>query len=167
MASASPARGRRQTLAGPTKGRRSGLVSATLVTRLRIHSPLSAAARGLCTRGGDSAPQRPKLAESPAQETDAFTSRRRHAVGAGPSALIFVVAFCHVAMYFQYIRFMKSPSGHNVLSSFPGARTATGRTETKRLVLLLLPALGVSEKIRNFSSRLTQKQRTQLRYEEV
>jgi len=42
---------------------------------------------------------------------------------------------------------MKSPSGHNVLSSSPGARTATGRTETKRLVSLL-PALGVSEKIR-------------------
>jgi hypothetical protein len=34
-----------------------------------------------------------------------------------------------------------------VLSSSPGARTATGRTETKRLVSLL-PALGVSEKIR-------------------
>jgi len=44
---------------------------------------------------------------------------------------------------------MKSPSGHNVLSSSPGARTATGRTETKRLVSLL-PALGVSEKIRKF-----------------
>jgi len=42
---------------------------------------------------------------------------------------------------------MKPPSGHNVLSSSPGARTATGRTETKRLVSLL-PALGVSEKIR-------------------
>ncbi len=34
--------------------------------------------------------------------------------------------------------------------SSPGARTATGRTETKRLLLLLLPALGVSEKIRRF-----------------
>jgi hypothetical protein len=53
-------------------------------------------------------------------------------------------------MYLQYIRFMNYPSGHNVLSSFPGARTASGRTETKRLVLLLLPALGVSEKIRKF-----------------
>jgi hypothetical protein len=53
-------------------------------------------------------------------------------------------------MYFQYIRFMKPPSGHNVLSSSPGARVATGRTETKRLVLLLLLALGVSEKIRRF-----------------
>jgi hypothetical protein len=52
-------------------------------------------------------------------------------------------------MYFQYIRFMKSPLGHNVLSSSPGARTATGRTETKRLVSLL-SALGVSEKIRKF-----------------
>jgi hypothetical protein len=45
---------------------------------------------------------------------------------------------------------MKPPLGHNVLSSSPGARTATGRTETKRPVLLLLPALGVSEKIRRF-----------------
>jgi hypothetical protein len=53
-------------------------------------------------------------------------------------------------MYFQYIRFMNSPSGHNVLSSSPGARTATGRTEAKRLLLLLLPALGVSERIRGF-----------------
>jgi hypothetical protein len=52
-------------------------------------------------------------------------------------------------MYFQYIRFMNYPSGHNVLSSSPGARTATGRTETKRLVSLL-SALGVSEKIRKF-----------------
>lgn len=34
--------------------------------------------------------------------------------------------------------------------SFPGARTATGRTETKRPVLLLLLALGVSERIRRF-----------------
>ncbi len=34
--------------------------------------------------------------------------------------------------------------------SSPGARTATGRTETKRPVLLLLPALGVSERIRRF-----------------
>jgi hypothetical protein len=57
-------------------------------------------------------------------------------------------------MYFQYIRFMKPPSGHNVLSSSPGARTATGRTETKRPVLLLLPALGVSEKIRKFSKSI-------------
>jgi len=121
-----------------------------LVTRLRVHSLLSAAARSLCTRGGDPAPQRPKLAESPAQETDAFTSRRRHAVGAGLSSMIFVVAFCHVAMYFQYIRFMKPPSGRNVLSISPGARAATGRTEAKRLVLLLLPALGVSERIRRF-----------------
>jgi len=101
-------------------------------------------------RGGDSAPQRPKLAESPAQETDVFTSRRRHAVGAGLSSLIFVVTFCYVAMYFQYIRFMNPPLGHNVLSSSPGARTATGRTETKRPVLLLLLALGVSERIRRF-----------------
>jgi hypothetical protein len=101
-------------------------------------------------RGGDSTPQRPKLAESPAQETDAFTSRRRHAVGAGLSSLIFVVTFCHIAMYFQYIRFMKPPSGRNVFTSSPGARTATGRTETKRPVLLLLPALGVSERIRRF-----------------
>jgi hypothetical protein len=53
-------------------------------------------------------------------------------------------------MYFQYIRFMNHPSGHNVLSSSPGARTATGRTETKRLVLLSLLALGVSERIRRF-----------------
>jgi len=53
-------------------------------------------------------------------------------------------------MYFQYIRFMNHPSGHNVPSSSPGARTATGRTETKRSVFLLLPALGVSEKIRKF-----------------
>ncbi len=52
-------------------------------------------------------------------------------------------------MYFQYIRFMKPPSGHNVLSSSPGARIATGRTETKRLASLL-SALGVSEKIRKF-----------------
>ncbi|MFZ8810146.1 MAG: hypothetical protein ACO2PN_18830 [Pyrobaculum sp.] len=37
-----------------------------------------------------------------------------------------------------------------MLSSSPGARTATGRTETKRSVLLLLPALGVSERIRRF-----------------
>ncbi|MFZ8811167.1 MAG: hypothetical protein ACO2PN_24065 [Pyrobaculum sp.] len=37
-----------------------------------------------------------------------------------------------------------------MLSSSPGARVATGRTETKRLVLLLLLALGVSEKIRRF-----------------
>jgi hypothetical protein len=37
-----------------------------------------------------------------------------------------------------------------VLSSSPGARTATGRTETKRPVLLLLSVLGVSEKIRKF-----------------
>jgi hypothetical protein len=36
-----------------------------------------------------------------------------------------------------------------VLSSSPGARTATGRTEAKRLVSLL-SALGVSEKIRKF-----------------
>jgi hypothetical protein len=101
-------------------------------------------------RGGDSSPQRPKLAESPAQETDAFTSRRRHAVGAGPSALIFIIAFCQIAMYFQYIRFMKPPSGHNVFISSPGARVATGRTEAKRLLLLLLPTLGVSERIRRF-----------------
>jgi hypothetical protein len=53
-------------------------------------------------------------------------------------------------MYFQYIRFMKPPSERNVFISSPGARTATGRTETKRPVLLLLPALGVSEKIRSF-----------------
>ncbi|AKT34570.1 hypothetical protein PYWP30_00935 [Pyrobaculum sp. WP30] len=53
-------------------------------------------------------------------------------------------------MYFKYIRFMKPPSGHNVLSSSPGARTATGGTEAKRLVSLLLSALGVSEKIRRF-----------------
>lgn len=53
-------------------------------------------------------------------------------------------------MYFQYIRFMKPLSERNVFISSPGARTATGRTETKRLVLLLLPALGVSEKIRKF-----------------
>jgi len=51
------------------------------------------------------------LAESPAQETDAFTSRRRHAVGAGLSSLIFVVAFCYVAMYFQYIKIYESPLG--------------------------------------------------------
>jgi hypothetical protein len=87
---------------------------------------------------------------SPKRQPDAFTSRRRHAVGAGLSSLIFVVAFCHVAMYFQYIRFMKPLSERNVFISSPGARTATGRTETKRLVLLLLPALGVSEKIRKF-----------------
>ena len=31
-----------------------------------------------------------------------------------------------------------------------GARTATGRNEAKRLVFLLLPALGVSERIRRF-----------------
>jgi len=37
-----------------------------------------------------------------------------------------------------------------VFISFPGARTATGRTETKRPVLLLLLALGVSERIRRF-----------------
>jgi len=37
-----------------------------------------------------------------------------------------------------------------VLSISPGARAATGRTEAKRLVLLLLPALGVSERIRRF-----------------
>jgi hypothetical protein len=37
-----------------------------------------------------------------------------------------------------------------VLSSSPGARTATGRTEAKRLLLLLLPTLGVSERIRRF-----------------
>jgi hypothetical protein len=37
-----------------------------------------------------------------------------------------------------------------VLSSSPGARKATGRTETKRPILLLLPALGVSERIRGF-----------------
>ncbi len=53
-------------------------------------------------------------------------------------------------MYFQYIRFMNPPLGHNVLCSSPGARTATGRTETKRSVFLLLPALGVSERIRRF-----------------
>jgi hypothetical protein len=53
-------------------------------------------------------------------------------------------------MYFQYIRLMKPPSGHNVLSSSPGARTVTGRTETKRLASLLLPAIGVSERIRKF-----------------
>jgi hypothetical protein len=53
-------------------------------------------------------------------------------------------------MYFQYIKIYESPLGHNVLSSSPGARTATGRTETKRPVLLWLPALGVSEKIRRF-----------------
>ena len=53
-------------------------------------------------------------------------------------------------MYFQYIRFMKPPSERNVFISSPGARTATGRTEAKRLVLLLLPALGVSERIRRF-----------------
>jgi hypothetical protein len=43
---------------------------------------------------------------------------------------------------------MKPPSGHNVLSSSPGARVATGRTEAKRLLLLLLPTLGVSERRR-------------------
>jgi len=53
-------------------------------------------------------------------------------------------------MYFQYIRFMKPPSGHNVFISSPGARVATGRTEAKRLLLLLLPTLGVSERIRRF-----------------
>ncbi|MFZ8808880.1 MAG: hypothetical protein ACO2PN_12365 [Pyrobaculum sp.] len=37
-----------------------------------------------------------------------------------------------------------------MLSSSPGAKTATGRTETKRLLLLLLPTLGVSERIRRF-----------------
>jgi hypothetical protein len=52
-------------------------------------------------------------------------------------------------MYFQYIRFMKPPSGRNVFISSPGARVATGRTEAKRLVSLL-SALGVSEKIRRF-----------------
>ena len=36
-----------------------------------------------------------------------------------------------------------------MLSSSPGARTATGGTEAKRLVSLL-SALGVSEKIRRF-----------------
>jgi hypothetical protein len=35
-----------------------------------------------------------------------------------------------------------------VLSSSPGARVATGRTEAKRLLLLLLPTLGVSERRR-------------------
>ena len=34
--------------------------------------------------------------------------------------------------------------------SSPGARAATGRTEAKRLVSLLLPALNVSERIRRF-----------------
>jgi hypothetical protein len=53
-------------------------------------------------------------------------------------------------MYFQYIRFMKPLSGHNVLSSSPGARAATGRTEAKRPVLLLLLTLGVSERIGRF-----------------
>jgi hypothetical protein len=41
-----------------------------------------------------------------------------------------------------------------VLSSSLGARTVTGRTETKRPVLLLLPTLGVSEKIRKFSKSI-------------
>ncbi len=36
-----------------------------------------------------------------------------------------------------------------MLSSSPGARTATGRTETKRLVSLL-STLGVSERTRRF-----------------
>jgi hypothetical protein len=45
---------------------------------------------------------------------------------------------------------MNPPSGRNVFISSPGARAAIGRTETKRPVFLLLPALGVSEKIRRF-----------------
>ena len=53
-------------------------------------------------------------------------------------------------MYFQYIRFMKPPSGRYMLISSPGTKTAAEGTETKRPVFLLLPALGVSEKIRRF-----------------